>query len=848
MAIPNFAEKEVLTSRKLNQLVDQVNQNTEDVKQQNIVIDSSVTPEGSNAVSGAAVYQYVENNKTQVDESVSLESPNPVSNQAITQYVNDKISQDTEEISNEKTWSSQVINDKLQNVTITTETEMSDNSSNPVANKVIKAYVDNGLNNKINKVTGAQGKYAIFDASGNLLAATSNPEGGGTIIQGATIDDLTTAASTTWSSQKINTELNQKAEINDSITSANATWSSQKIVNSLNSSGGSGSGSGVGQTTADGGEIFNDYVNNSATGLYSHAEGCNPPYIKKVPISGELFFTGQEGEMYGYQLQDENGNPYTINEIYIPNAKLEFEGQFYNLYDYNGIDRFYLTQMLAGGAERPGYGILYLGTEGVLGGAQGQCSHAEGDNNPYSIEVQHIDMQTYITPLHPSQYIGAYIENSDGEIHVGTAISDPDNTKHTFIKGYRYLTDEEKELYFWAANGSIFTTDEDLGGVSVINIQGRGATGAGSHSEGIRTSATGEDGSHAEGCVTIASGLNSHAEGRATLAAGGQSHAEGRLTKASGRASHAEGGDTWAQGQYSHAEGYASQATQNFAHAEGYKTQATDYSAHAEGNQSIANGYVSHAEGMLTKASGEMSHAEGHNTTTEANHSHAEGTLSIAKGTASHVEGSNTLTEETAEAAHAEGYHTTATWQYSHAEGEETHAFGRAAHAEGYKTHADGVYSHAEGGETYATSDYTHAEGYNTHATNGYAHAEGYGTTASGYISHAEGNATTASGHSSHAEGGSTQATATCTHAEGSDTIASHWGSHVEGLGNRTTAQCQHVQGKYNDTSVTHPFVIGWGTGDGDRKNIFSIDEQGCLHLTTEALIALKQALNDIEI
>ena len=29
----------------------------------------------------------------------------------------------------------------------------------------------------------------------------------------------------------------------------------------------------VGQATPEGGEIFNDYENNSATGLYSHAEG-----------------------------------------------------------------------------------------------------------------------------------------------------------------------------------------------------------------------------------------------------------------------------------------------------------------------------------------------------------------------------------------------------------------------------------------------------------------------------------------------------------------------------------------------------------------------------------------------
>ena len=97
--------------------------------------------------------------------------------------------------------------------------------------------------------------------------------------------------------------------------------------------------------------------------------------------------------------------------------------------------------------------------------------------------------------------------------------------------------------------------------------------------------------------MTTASGNNgSHAEGYETDASGDASHAEGYGSTASGFGSHAEGQST-ASGTYSHAEGYGSTAIGN--------------ASHAEGKTTLASGYISHAEGFRTTASGVYSHSGG---------------------------------------------------------------------------------------------------------------------------------------------------------------------------------------------------------------------------------------------
>lgn len=72
---------------------------------------------------------------------------------------------------------------------------------------------------------------------------------------------------------------------------------------------------------------------------------------------------------------------------------------------------------------------------------------------------------------------------------------------------------------------------------------------------GVDVEASGNYGSHAEGKLTISSGIASHAEGSQTTASGMHSHSEGFNTIASGNVSHAEGVGTIAKGSGSHTQG-----------------------------------------------------------------------------------------------------------------------------------------------------------------------------------------------------------------------------------------------------------------------------------------------------
>lgn len=113
------------------------------------------------------------------------------------------------------------------------------------------------------------------------------------------------------------------------------------------------------------------------------------------------------------------------------------------------------------------------------------------------------------------------------------------------------------------------------------------ASGYAAHAEGHTTTASGS-GAHAEGSNTTASNARAHAEGSSTTASGMESHAEGQGTKAQAIASHAEGIKTTASGEYaSHAEGYYANATASYAHAEGLYTVAASESQHAQGKFNI---------------------------------------------------------------------------------------------------------------------------------------------------------------------------------------------------------------------------------------------------------------------
>lgn len=254
----------------------------------------------------------------------------------------------------------------------------------------------------------------------------------------------------------------------------------------------------------------------------------------------------------------------------------------------------------------------------------------------------------------------------------------------------------------------------------------------------------------------------------------------------------------------------------------GTNSVAAGYDVAASGNYSSAVGHMSKAEGLAA-------HAEGRGTAASYDYAHAEGNETIANGEAAHAEGYKTTAS--GYYSHAEGQNTKATRMYGHAEGNSSESSGSSAHAEGESTVASGDYAHAEGSTTTASSSGAHAEGYKTVASNINTHAEGCETTASGSYAHAEGYSTKASGASAHAEGSSTEAQGECSHVEGWGTVASPGSrqAHAEGLCTIASGNNQHVEGKYNveDTDSKYAHIVGGGTADDNRKNIFTVDWNG---------------------
>ena len=100
---------------------------------------------------------------------------------------------------------------------------------------------------------------------------------------------------------------------------------------------------------------------------------------------------------------------------------------------------------------------------------------------------------------------------------------------------------------------------------------------------------------------------------------------------------------------------------------------------------------------------------------------------------------------------------------------------------------------------------------------------------ATGNCSFAENDRNIASGNHSHAEGVFSKASGAYSHAEGRSTTASGDTAHAEGLQTKASGDYSHVMGKYNveDTENKYAFIIGGGTAENKRKNIFMVDWDG---------------------
>ena len=316
-----------------------------------------------------------------------------------------------------------------------------------------------------------------------------------------------------------------------------------------------------------GGEVFNDYDNNTAVGNNSHAEGA------KTNAKGDNSHaegkggtaTGTNSHVEGFGANAEGANSHA--EGILTNASGE--------------------QSHAEGSQSVALGLISH-AEGLLTNARGEQSHAEG------------------------QETAAVGNNSHAEGY----------------KTHANKNDSHAEGRATVADGvaSHAEGNETQASVDYSHAEGQKtvASGLNSHAEGYNTKAKNSN-SHAEGSQSVALGLISHAEGLLTNARGEQSHAEGQETAAVGNNSHAEGYKTHANKNDSHAEGRATVADGVASHAEGNETQASGDYSHAEGQKTVASGLNSHAEGQGTTAGAANAHAEGQGTVTEEVGGHVAG-------------------------------------------------------------------------------------------------------------------------------------------------------------------------------------------------------------------------------
>ena len=351
-----------------------------------------------------------------------------------------------------------------------------------------------------------------------------------------------------------------------------------------------------------GGEVFNDYVNNTAGGVNSHAEGKGTSAVGnyshaeglRTKASGvnshaegqETVAVGDYSHAEGSQTHANKNNSHAEGRVTVADGGASHaEGsETQAVGDYSHAEGF---QTHANKSNSH--------AEGRITVADGEASHAEGSETQASGDYSHAEGQKTV----------ASGSNSHTEGY---------NTKATKDNSH--------------AEGQLTS-----------------AMGVNSHAEGLNTLAKG-DNSHAEGNGGFATGTNSHAEGSGTNAQGSNSHAEGQLTYAIGVNSHAEGVQTHANKSNSHAEGRITVADGEASHAEGDETHASGKWSHAEGYASLSGGIASHAEGQHTTASGDYSHAEGNSTVASGLNSHAEGQDTTAGAANAHAEGQGTVTKE----------------------------------------------------------------------------------------------------------------------------------------------------------------------------------------------------------
>ena len=394
------------------------------------------------------------------------------------------------------------------------------------------------------------------------------------------------------------------------------------------------------------------------------------------------------------------------------------------------------------------------------------------------------------------------------------------------------------------------------------------AEGQYAHTEGRETKAY--YAAHAEGYKTNALGFYSHVEGMytGTNSGGSYGHAEGRESIVNGMAGHAEGWGTLADANSAHAEGHQSKSLASYSHAEGYRSISSGKGAHSEGYQSNAIGDYSHAEGFSTNAGGKYTHVEGYYTIASCDYQHVQGRYNIedTENRYAHIVGSGTSTAARKN-IHTLDWSGNAWFGGSITVGRNNDTVVLTKDLAAKKGSVSG--SLVGGADTAtASANGAVAFGHNVSATAVYSMAINQGCIASGPNSFAFGNNTESQGMSSVAGGVSSKSigkyslafgvgsisngqssiainqgksNATSSIAVCSSSVANGYSSMAIGVGavsdgeysrsfgyyTTSSGKYQCVLGKYNISDDTKAIIVGAGTANTARKNIYTLDWDG---------------------
>lgn len=270
----------------------------------------------------------------------------------------------------------------------------------------------------------------------------------------------------------------------------------------------------------------------------------------------------------------------------------------------------------------------------------------------------------------------------------------------------------------------------------------------------------------------------------------------------------------------------------DYIHNPTYAERPLYWNLDENGNPYIITGAFASYSALLSgygQITGEQSTARGRRIIVLGEMSHGEGTEVFVLGKYAHGEGNNVTV--LGSGGHGEGMDTYVEKEFGHAEGKGTQAIGVSAHAQNYQTIAKGAHSHAQNARTQANGECSTSMGIDTIADGYASFAGGNGSKAKANNAFALNGKTLAQGENSTAMGDSTQALGRASIASGHKTITrdNAQGSRAGGAFTIAGSQYQDVRGMFNveDTENKFADIVGGGTGETARKNIYTLDWSG---------------------